>query len=295
MFNQDLKIEFMNSIKNINAKSVYGFLFQSTEGKEEELGKDLYTFTKQEALGLLSSYELMLPALSSKKSSISKYVDWCVSIRGGINYFSTITSSDMRKISIDPPKYLNLLDVDNLAQKLKNSSDRLILYLFFYGLDSHELSKIRTQHIDFKNNTLYTKERIIKLPRYILDLIVDSCETYRYYNENEKVRATCFPLSTSDNSPIKPRAQSPNKALDTIEQRIRGKLIRIRQITGNDQINRHYLRDSGIIYHIKQVMKWNNLDEDEVFKGNWLDSLREQYKIRYTNRNLKFKYKEMIV
>ena len=49
MFNQDLKKEFMNSLKNENAKSVYGFLFQSTEPEEEKLGKDLYTFTKQEA------------------------------------------------------------------------------------------------------------------------------------------------------------------------------------------------------------------------------------------------------
>ena len=237
----------------------------------------------------------MLPAISSKKSSISRYVDWCVCLRSGINYFSTITSDDMREISVAPPTYLSLSDIDYLAQKLKNSSDKLILYLLFYGLDSHELSKIRTQHIDFKNNTLYTKERIIKLPRYILDLIVDSCETYRYYNENDNMRAVCFPLSSSDNSPIKPRAQSPNRALDTIEDRVRGKLIRIRQLTGNDKINRYYLKDSGIIYHIKQVMKYNNLDADEVFKGNWLDSLREQYKIRYPARNIKFKYKEMIV
>lgn len=295
MYNKDLKNKFIESISNNQSKELYRFLFQSTEKMETENGKDLYLFNKEEALKLFSSYELLLPALSAKKSAISRYVDWNTLLYGGINYFSIITADDLRKVSVCPPTYLNLSDVDKLAAGLKNSCDKIVLYLFFYGIDAHELSKIRTQHIDLKNNTLYTKERRIVVPRYILDLIIDSCETYRYYSENDNIRTLCYPLSLQDNSPIKPRAQAKNRGLDTVEHRIRDKMVRIRKLTGNGKISRQYLRDSGIIYHIKKIMEINNLDEEEVFTGDWLDSVKYQYKIKYSNRNLKFKYKEMII
>lgn len=295
MFNQDLKFKFISTLNNKNSEKQYTFLFQSTEHKEKEYNKDLFLFTKQNALDLLSSYDLMTHALSAKKSTISRYVDWCVSHYGGINYFATITADNLRDISAIAPNYLTLSDIDTLAKMLRNSCDKLILYLFFYGIDTRELSKIRTHHIDMSSNTLHTKERDIVMPRYILELIIDSCETYRYYSENENVRATCYPLSLNDNSPLKPRELSTNKALDSINYRVKDKMMRIRELTGNNQISRYYLRDSGIVYHIKKVMENNNLDAEKVFKGDWLNSLKVQYKIHYPNANLKFKYLEMII
>ena len=146
IYNRDFKNSFLlNYSNNHETVRVTRELFKHTYKFEDELKKDLYDFTFEEAEKVLSSLSAgTIESLQNLKSKISRYLDFSIE-QGvssiGINYYKTLRKkADLDKYLDKEKELTSEFDRDeiiSMAMGADNAQDGVILGLLFDGV-SHK-------------------------------------------------------------------------------------------------------------------------------------------------------------
>ena len=284
MYNEMEKTTFIMKSSGIN-KEDFVNLFKITEPYEKEKGKDLSCFTRSEAKDLFRKisrdYGLNLRRLLPIKRQIVSYIEWVITINGGINAFLMLTPEDMNEYASDIIFY-SMDEIDEYIYKSINPSDEAIPYLIFYGATDQEICDITPE--SFGTFAINTGKRDIYVDSYIHDVIKEACNEYEYryeykYDYYDRWKSKCIPLSKTDRSPLKPMGYENFHASEDAHVRVKTKLKHIAKITGGPMFTKRILRNSGIIHSLRQNMECFDLDKDQVFNKDSIKLINDQFQL----------------
>lgn len=194
LYNNDVKEEFLNTLKNESTRHVYKNIFIKTAEIEEQEGKDLYTFNLEELKDVL--YTLNCTTSNSIKTygtGLTSYVDWAISKgwRGNINPLRMFPGVWFDNF-VDKTKklYFSESEINDIVDKLVNFQDAAIVQMLFEGVSGHELSELVSLKVnDIKENNILIlkdqdKTRELKVSDKCIRLIDSAIRENEYQAKN---------------------------------------------------------------------------------------------------------------
>ncbi len=284
MFEDSVKKEFM-AMNTANKQVI-----KALSKYENEFGKDLARFNKAEIKRMFKDIKSTVHTIYGEKSVLINYTNLYTRRYGGVNYYATIRPDEIQELAYHKP-YCTIEDIHDLSYDFPNASDKAILYLIFLGFSGKEIAEISKDNLDFTNSRIVFKDRSVRVPRYVLDCIEESCDTYVYYNWNQAMRSSYFPLREDDKTVVKPRVESKGNPKDTIDRRIFNRFKVYRAQTGNTEFTKRYIFDSGVVDYINRLMEAEGLTVDEVFLEENFAPVRKRFGLSSTARSYKVKYR----
>lgn len=150
MYNQEIKEHFIGTYKDKDTQKTIKPIFKKTSLKEEALGKDLFQFTQDEAIPLLTYLSRNTTnGLNNNLSYIRQYVRWCEKqgySKGNMTFESIHKKDLVGLINFDIANNQYIRDRDtlySLCSKLKNPVDQALLVLLYEGLLGNEMDEVR--------------------------------------------------------------------------------------------------------------------------------------------------------
>jgi integrase len=259
IYNEEIKEKFLSQYDNEQTQKTIRNLFFNTFLIENTLGKDLF---EQNLTELGKSIENSNPATKNVARSngrfISNYLSWAAENgykSSNINVLKSVLPEwydqfvdKTRKIHFSYDEFIDLIG------KLENSQDISMLCLFWHGIIGEKFSQLQQleyKDIDFKNKTIYVKERDYHVP------VTDECLKYlekaynekTYYQYNKDSKEYSEKVLLDSNFLLKnlksPRAQQENQpvSMSVLYNRIHNvkDMLQLEALTPNS------LKQSGMI------------------------------------------------
>lgn len=201
MYNENQKnryIEYKNSI-TILPENYLKTQFKFSEKFEEELGKDLCDFNEEEIKDFYKARNFKATgSLDNLNSQLKEYTNWCI-IEGLVkdhqNHYSFIKSNELKECVNKIKKqagYVTKKQLIKSINRLSNASDKYIFLAAFEGVMGKNFDDIlNVSEKDLKGNLLKLKSgKEIIVSDLLRDLIIESCNTYKYYQPNKVMPLT---------------------------------------------------------------------------------------------------------
>lgn len=113
-------------------------------------------------------------------STFIKYLNVVLELYGNDNKFSV---SDFG-VTLESDGHVTKDEIISLVEALDNPQDQLILYGLFcgiYGKNAAELTNLKEDQIDFKNNTITLSDRVIPMDDMLKKIIIETINEDVYY------------------------------------------------------------------------------------------------------------------
>jgi hypothetical protein len=259
MFNQTIKERFLNSYIDSTAR-MYRYVLEKAEQIETQLNKDICNFSTEERDMLLYSYSnRSRAAVDVVKSSLNKYVEWCIEeglVSDRINYFATIGGNDLDKYidkSALEHKYITykqLLDMTNFCINLQ---DIVPLFLAFSGVLGETASEIIELEVsNLQDGKIILKDREVELDSRIYDLIEDAIQDKVYYIGNGETTAIAQSRVINP-TPWVLRSAGETKLGKMIYSSVLQRVGRVKEYFGNPYLTLKNVWFSGMIHDLKAI------------------------------------------
>ena len=304
MYNNNIKEEYLSRL-NTSSEYMLRNLFGKSELYEEGKGKDICDFIEDEIIeflhGLFSSSSV---TLLSYVSMLRIYTQWCCDNNinaDHINHFDMITvemvNSCINKIIIES-KYITLEELKNVTEDIVNVCDKALIYALFYGIcgeDCIELTNITANDINLTTQEIkLCTGRTIKAPAQLCYLLGQSCNTYDYILTTTS-NFSSLPLYQTDETSFKKRANARFSTQERARLRVVARLSKLRESTGNIALSIDRLKNSGMIHHIKAIMKEKGISKDEIFNSSEMIEIQKYYNCEHVKPfTLKARYKDFL-
>ena len=280
-YNPIQKEKFIASLDNKKFISNCKSSFKKTKAIEEELGKDLSEFNKDEILYMYKNTGYSYGTLATNRYVFMRYTDYV----GKVNFYSMVSPKELRDCATEMI-CLSLGDLREITSKYVNDVDKAIVYLFFFGLSAYEISTVNEDKIYDKY--LFLTRCTVELPYEVIALIKSACNCYTYkYFESDIRRSTSNPLDPYSKYMLKKRlaeSDMDGNVTSMLSQRLDGLCKR----TKSKKFNMVDLRRSGVVYHLRELQKAKGCDVDELFHDPAIGKNMEQY--NYTSAVGVFKH-----
>jgi integrase len=193
MYNEEVKTEFMNEYGE-GTKKILSRIFKVSRLSEEDLGKDLYSFSREEIRRLGFLY--MPKTEYSSKANIQwihKYIDHCIDMgyKKGLNPLDSVDKEWKEQfVNKSIKKYWTKQEIQKIVNQRVNAQDACTIYLPFLGVRgvaNSEILNLTKQDLDSFNNKLHLidlngKKRTITVD----DLCVKICQQALKEDQYEK-------------------------------------------------------------------------------------------------------------
>lgn len=272
MYNEEVKKEYLNGLLSTSVRYATNSIFRNSFEYEEHFGKDLYDFIEPEIVEFLTGMNAVsFASLHSRCSLLRTYTEWCISkkiSKDGINHYDSITTdiieSCVNKFGAQK-RYVSYEELKEITKDFINVSDSAVCFcLFFgiYGFKGKEIIGLTLNDIEESSGkiTLNTG-RIVKVPHEVVSIFVDSCNQYDYILPGGR-RFSTLPLSEDDPSVFKRRANARFFTEENNYKRIVNRLKKIKDETGCPAIGVATLKNSGLLWQIKQYIDKNPVSGD---------------------------------
>ncbi|GIN88443.1 hypothetical protein J6TS2_48290 [Heyndrickxia sporothermodurans] len=274
IYNRDFKKSFLTNYSDYT-QIVTKQLFKKSYTFENELGKDLYNFTFEEAEKVLCSLEAgTIRSFQNLKSTLSKYLEFA--IKQGVsnnkeNYYESLRNKKNIFVYINKEKEENMIfDKDELmemAMGADNFQDGVIPALIFDGV-SHkkkngeefwELVNLTKDDIDFENGIIKLEDRDIPMSKGTEILVKRALDDDTYYSINgETVRK--YKLAESNHV-----LRGVRKGREKINWRnINQRIIRIAEMYDYEYLNATTISYSGQLHYSAKLIEEEGKTLDEV-------------------------------
>ena len=303
MYNEETKMEYLNQMPMQSAKKVLLTVFNSDLGYEDYFGKDLCNFTEPEILEFFIAWDsIAFESLNTKCSLLRSYTQWCIEhnlSNDNINHYDSITRDNLlsclNKTKYEQ-KYITLEELKNVCDNVVNVRDQALCYCIFFGIygkEGEDLRELTAQCINLETGHIkLLNGREFDVPVWVAKILHDSCETYEYisYNANGNV----FEMSLKEDDPtvFKARNNSSVATMAVFKKRISRILSLIGKEMSCPAITAKRLRNSGIVYHLKNYMIENNLNAENMYYEDYTGEIMEKYGLQYpiglANFNMKY-------
>jgi len=285
MLNEERKKDYLNQIFSSSVRYATEKLFRNLRGYEEHFNKDLCDFIEPEIKEFLSALSISsLNSLNSRCSIIRTYTQWCIENSlsvDNINHYDSIKMEDLKEC-LNPflvkKMVLTLEELDEAVSGCVNTCDKALLYCLFFGIcgkKGEEISSLIVEDIDILEGFVRSNGRILHIPKYVLRIFNESCETYKYITGENLDKEIIF--DKEDKCVFKRRNNTTVNTQDNAFIRMKSRLEKIRKDNGNYiALTVPRLRNSGVIWDMNKYFDSFDSYDKEPFHD---ENVREIFKI----------------
>lgn len=168
MFNQEIKLKYLDRFENEDTREVYGRLFRKSYEREVKLNKDIYNFNDNDIQSFLK--EVVKPKTKESARTycnvLSNYIDWAIG-SSEINDAENLTNPMKRRqdyyyeFVADNRVYFSLEEKQALTTSLKNKQDSVIIDALWEGIQGTKLSELvnlRIADVQWKNKKIILRD-----------------------------------------------------------------------------------------------------------------------------------------
>lgn len=299
MFNKDIKQRFVDYYSKLNVIHPYRLLaiFASSELFEAALNKDLCNFTKNELKEFyIYKNAKSLNSLQVTNSLIRSYINWCIEQGLSIdnqNHADEVLITDLRSYlnkDVFKNKYITHDELLQYQAELDNPMDKFILQALFEGIKGKtycELNELSLSDIDRDNNIVHLcTGRSLNISDRLIDLALESAETYQYYPPfGEKV------MTLFGNDIIKNTKRGVSDSIERKKERLAARFRLLQKMFDNNYLTAIRVHDAGIIYNMKLTMEKYDMNFDMLLDSDQFKEIRERYCITMPKFQVKDKFK----
>lgn len=274
MFNQERKQQFLKqksdgAILSNNLRD----LFEKTQAKEEQLGRDVAEWTSGEIIDFFKWYGTKsIQSLIMLHNGLTSYADWCLLaglVKDNQNHFREVNSEMLCKC-------INTQELDKLIitrkelldtiKQLPNKSDQFIFLALFEGIPSKDRVLVSIKVSDLNGNELTLcngEKRIITDDLVKLMKQANEEDTYQSLGKREMIYKYA-PRDTVIKPPIS------RKGIQTKETV--GVTVRVRSclkwLGKWENLTMKLIRESGRIDYIKRFAERENVKPEDIVINN---------------------------
>ena len=304
MYNPEMKEGFIESYlrsRIIQKTSLYG-LFHKIESYEENIGKDVSEFTKEEALEMYKTLRSRsVYTLMNDNVILKSYYAWRKYYYGieDESAYDNITIDDLKPcVDKKASKLLSLDEIIEIEDQLLNYTDSAIIQCLFEGISGYSMRDITDLHVDMldkKNSCLvFPDDRIFNISERLCNLLEKAFaeDIYICYGETLRTKQLIGPgklFKERDNA----------HAVDSDDRRFRAvyrKVQVIREHVGIKELTMKNIAASGMAHYLKKRMKEDNIGLKEFLKTPDGEALMDRYGYQSDFRvdNLVHRFKDLI-
>lgn len=285
-YNKDRKIEYLDT-KNKGTREINKRIFKVSQPLEEQLGKDLADFTKDELAKLFYRFRAATKASSAANVGyVYKYFEWCLEngYKSGLNPLDFVDTEWKQQFANAISKQLwTDFEIEEIISGQRNANDKVIVSLLFSGIkgaDNSEITNLDVNHINRETNELtliddkhedgVVRERTIQVSKDLIDLCVSASLDLIYEKMNgmpdENTRAKTAPMI--NNSYVVKLAKTrtintENAGGDVVYRR----LTKIADIIGESQFTPTNIMRSGQLSIAKDIyLETGSLTDEDIKK-----------------------------
>ncbi|WP_368900791.1 phage lytic cycle repressor MrpR family protein [Oceanobacillus oncorhynchi] len=301
MYNYKQKQEYLDEIQDNNAiLTTTKSIFTKAHVFEMQHNQDICSFKKDEMKEFLSSLNLKESSLRYYRTVLSKYIDYCVD-KGLIskNVLRLFTAEDIRSIDtkeshgVDSDTIYELVSPKSNGvngRYLKNIQDILMIYLIFLGAngnDCHILTKLKIEHVDFKNKLLKLSEID---PEYFDIRVDDLCLHIIKSSRNEKIYRNYegndyFTLSNEDYLIRRVDYKGEKDDNPISKASVYSRMEAIRKYIGIKSFTPKNIENAGMYFFSKKVIEKESTDIS-INNPMLVEHVFNRYKIK--NKSLQY-------
>lgn len=304
MYQTEMKEGFIESYlrsRIIQKTSLYG-LFRKIEPYEENLGKDVSKFTKDEALEMYRAFKSRsIYSLMNDNTILKSYYAWRKYYHGATNdsAYDEITIEDLQPcVDKKASKLLSLDEIIEIEDQLLNYTDSAIVQCLFEGISGYSMRDITDLHIDMldkKNNCLiFPDGRIFEISKRLCDLLEKAFleDVYICYGETLKTKNLIGRGKLFKERDNVYAADSDDKRFRAVYRKIQV----IRDHIGIKELTMKNIAASGMAHYLKKRMKEDGVGLKEFLKTPDGEALMDRYGYKSDFRvdNLVHRFKNLI-
>lgn len=164
VYNEDIKKLYLNQLKATEeTKDVYMRIFKKSFEREQELGKDLHSFTEEEFEAYFK--EILKPKTKESARSVcnvlANYVQWAMDNKHSKELFNPLKHKQeyFYEFVEERKTYINFKEKQAILSLLENKQDAVIIEALWHGIQGTRVSEI----VNLKMSDINRKEKTIKL------------------------------------------------------------------------------------------------------------------------------------
>ena len=298
MYNEDIKQEFMENYGE-GTKKILARIFKISRPIEEDLGKDLYDFNREELRRLFFLFGAKT-AYSSKANVtwVHKYLEHCENegLLECINPLDNVSKEWKEQFVVKSIKrFWTDEEIKEIMKSRVNDNDAVILGLLFFagarGQGNSEITNLKREDILENTNELRLsdsngKERIVKVDQDIIKLCIRASLDLEYekLNGNPDEKTKSRTAAMVDNSFVVKSALTRTLHLNEAEKNVvHRRLANIAKELDEPAFSPMNLVYSGMLAMMKDIYVTNNgnfSDDDYETIFNQFGEESEQSKSR---------------
>lgn len=282
-FDFSFKQEFASQYKD-DTKRVVLALFRKTAEIENNKGKDLYSFNKEElADAIISLKAKTVRSLQDKVSTIERYIDFAKDNgKTKINYATLFDTREKLEALIDKEAEENMIfdkdEIMEMAMSADNAQDGVILGLLFDGLshknEFEELTELTKDDInmDTENQEIILEDRNVPISTETAILIRRALDEDKYVSiTGEKARK--YKIAEGDN--VLRGLRGKNK--------VKGQIISQRLLRIADTFEYPYLNATTVSYSGQLHLAKELIEEKGVNINNAIIAVLKRFALPINN------------
>lgn len=301
MYNKEQKEGFCKEYlksRVIAKTSLYGF-FNRIAPYEENLGKDIVNFSREEALdmyrwiGSRSVYTLM-----NNNTILKAYYAWKRYYYGvdNENAFNDLTIEDLRKcVDKNKNKLLTREEIIDIEDQLLNDSDKAIVELLFIGVAGKNMEDIyAVSEKCVKGNKLVVNGKQFNMTPRLKELLPKAFDEIEIMTYGDSMKI--FPVEGKGRI-YKERCNT--KGVDTDDARFRYFYRRIqlfRNYLGIEALTMKAIAAAGLIYYLNDGIKQSKLKLKDFLNTDEGEKIANRYGFsgEYYVDNIIAKYRQYV-
>ncbi|OBG93867.1 integrase [Mycobacterium sp. E3298] len=279
-YNEEIKKEYIDSGFGPGTKKILDRTFKISYKMEEELGKDLYSFNREELRRL---FYLFLPtteyASRNNCKYVSKYIEWSIErgYRKGLNPLDSVDKAWQEQFKVASKKYWTDSEINSILNKLVNAQDAAIVSLLWNGVKGSrnaEITNLKRSdvHAD-KNQLTVTDEDGTTRTVSVDDRCIALCEKalrelyYEKKNGNVSKDIRSETAALVDNQYIIRSAQTHTIRFDEADFTIvHRRLKTIKDDLGEENFTPTNILESAMLFVAKELYQQTGRLDDEEYK-----------------------------
>src|SRR5690625_5241875 len=173
IYNERVKEQYLENYATNTQRTIMR-IFRASSLSEEDLGKDLYSFNREEIRRFLFTLRpAKFNASRQNGNQVRKYITWAISegYRTGLNPLDSVSSDWYEQlVETEDQQYFTEDELDKIIEECSNAQDAVTIELIKNGAlgeANEELLSLQTKDIDFEKNEITLVDSIRKTVRTI--------------------------------------------------------------------------------------------------------------------------------
>ncbi|MCR8641457.1 integrase [Paenibacillus sp. N1-5-1-14] len=281
MYNGEVKELFISEY-GLGTQKILNRIFKISQASENDLGKDLFEFNREELRLLFFLYRAKTEYSSKANVSwVQKYIDWAIEegYYDGMNPLDTVdTKWKEQFVNKSIKKYWTDREVEKIIDSLVNYQDRVVVILPFNGVrgvGNCEIINLQVHDVDAFNEKLSLRDSDGKVARTIpvSEKCIKLCEAALKEDVYEKKNGNASPdikapnASLVDNNYVVKSAITRTDHHDEAEKNVvHRRLTNISKSIDEPQFTPLNIIYSGMLAMAKDLYLKNGKLEDEEYR-----------------------------